>query len=207
VHDFATGAECDYMMNLTIPRMERSVVYGGGQAGQASNYRQSYSVNMWPDYDDESDVVTRMVRRKFAFAREVAEYAELIEGAGQEPLNSVYYKEDGDQYRPHCDGECYGGPYSQGKRIATSLTYCDVADVGGYTLFSRTGLKVVPQRRQMLFFGYKLNPRAEGERPKMDNGHTEHTGCPLREGRKWIATMWYREGMTEDKGWEAYRGS
>lgn len=92
VHDFATGAECDYMMNLTIPRMERSVVYGGGQAGQASNYRQSYSVNMWPDYDDESDVVTRMVRRKFAFAREVAEYAELIEGAGQEPLNSVYYK-------------------------------------------------------------------------------------------------------------------
>ena len=142
-----------------------------------------------------------------------------------------------------------------------------MADVGGYTLFSRTGLKVVPQRRQMLFFGYKLNPRAEGERPKMDNGHTEHTGCPLREGRKWIvrddgharsptqlpqlpqlpqrhhapkersqsatpaqtprpismhanhglcvlgavvcrqATMWYREGMTEDKGWEAYRGS
>ena len=87
----------------------------------------------------------------------------------------------------------------------------------------------------MLFFGYKINPQAEGGRVRMDAGHTEHTGCPLREGRKWIATMcaaasrdsacptgrarvalaharvcvaarrWYREGMTAEKGWEAYR--
>ena len=39
----------------------------------------------------------------------------------------------------------------------------------------------------------------------MDNGKTEHSGCPLREGTKWIATMWYREGMTAEKGWESYR--
>ena len=38
---------------------------------------------MYPDWDDESNVITRMVRRKFAFAREVAEYEELIEGEGQ----------------------------------------------------------------------------------------------------------------------------
>ena len=44
---------------------------------------QSFSVNMYPDWDDESNVITRMVRRKFAFAREVAEYEELIEGEGQ----------------------------------------------------------------------------------------------------------------------------
>ena len=35
----------------------------------------------------------------------------------------------------------------------------------------------------MLFFGYKLNGE-DGEAPRMDNGLTEHTGCPLREGRK-----------------------
>ena len=35
--------------------------------------------------------------------------------------------------------------------------------------------------------GYKLN----GHR-NMDRGHTEHSGCPLRKGRKWIATMWFR---------------
>ena len=65
-------------------------------------------------------------------------------------------------------------------------------------------MQVVPKPRQMLFFGYKLNGE-EGEEPRMDHGLTEHTGCPLREGRKWIATMWYREGMTAEKGWEAYR--
>jgi len=146
-----------------------------------------------------------MVRRKFAFARDVAEYDELIEGEGQEPLNSVYYKNWEDQYRPHCDGQCHGGRYRKGERIATSLTYCAIADKGGYTMFSRTGLKVVPKRRQMLFFGYKLPPASEGGVPTMDRGHTEHTGCPLREGQKWIATMWYREGMTAEKGWESYR--
>ena len=101
------------------------------------------------------------------------------------------------QYRAHCDGECHGGPYSKGRRIATSLSYCEVADTGGYTIFTRSGLKVVPKARQMLFFGYKLkNSR------RMDNGLTEHTGCPIREGRKWIATQWYREGMTAERGWE-----
>ena len=156
VHDFATEKECEHMMNQTIPHMAPSVVYGGGQAGQSSSYRSSYSVNMYPDWDDESNVITRMVRRKFAFAREVAEYEALVEGEGQEPLNSVYYKNFDDQYRPHCDGQCHGGRYRKGERIATSLTYCAIADKGGYTMFSRTGLKVVPRRRQMLFFGYKL---------------------------------------------------
>ena len=193
------------MTNLTIPKMERSVVFGGGKSGQQSRHRQSYSVNMNPDYEDETNVVTRVVRRKFAFAREVAEYEELVEGEGQEPLNSVYYKDWDDQYRPHCDGECYGGRYRRGTRIATSLTYCEVAARGGYTLFSRSNLKVVPRLRDMLFFGYKINPAEPGGEPRMDDGQTEHTGCPLREGTKWIATMWYREGMTAEKGWEQYR--
>ena len=29
---------------------------------------------------------------------------DVVEGVGQEPINAVYYKDDGDQYRPHCDG-------------------------------------------------------------------------------------------------------
>ena len=196
VHDFLSEWECAFMMNTTIPHMSRSVVFSGSK-GATSSYRQSYTVNMLPDYSDEDFVVTRISRRKFAFAREVAGYDELVEGPGQEPINAVYYKDYGDQYRAHCDGECHGGPYSKGRRIATSLSYCEVADTGGYTIFTRSGLKVVPKARQMLFFGYKLkNSR------RMDNGLTEHTGCPIREGRKWIATQWYREGMTAERGWE-----
>ena len=55
----------------------------------------------------------------------------------------------------------------------------------------------------MLFFGYMPNGAATpGE--AMDNGMTEHTGCPLHEGHKWIATMWYREGVDAEKNWEYY---
>jgi len=129
----------------------------------------------------------------------VAGYEDLYEGEGQEPINAVYYKEWDDQYRPHCDGECNGGPWRLGRRIATSLTYCAVADKGGYTTFDRSGIKVVPRARQMLFFGYKL--RDSG---RMDNGLTEHSGCPLREGRKWIATQWHREGVTAEQGWQSF---
>ena len=41
-------------------------------------------------------------------------------------MNAVYYKDSGDQYRPHCDGECGGGRYYLGARLATGLSYCQV---------------------------------------------------------------------------------
>ena len=87
----------------------------------------------------------------------------------------------------------------RGRRIASSLTYCRVADRGGFTTFTQAGLKVVPKRGQMLLFGYKLNGS-----PYMDDGLTEHSGCPLREGSKWVATQWYREGVSEERGWETF---
>lgn len=172
----------------------RSVAGGG-----LSSSRKSWSHNMYPDFDDETSAVTRLARRKFAFAREVAGYDTLNEGLGQEPINAVYYKEYGDQYRCHCDGECNGGPWREGRRIATSLTYCEAAKRGGDTLFTRSGLKVLPKPGQMLFFGYKM--LSKHGKPLMDTGHTEHTGCPLREGHKWIATMWFREGMSAERDW------
>ena len=95
------------------------------------------------------------------------------------------------------DGECHGNAHRIGGRLATSLSYCIVPEAGGHTLFTRSALKVVPRPRQMLFFGYK---RGEG----MDNGHTEHSGCALRRGRKWIATMWYRDGVSAERDWSTF---
>ena len=111
------------------------------------------------------------------------------------------------QYRAHCDGECNGGPWREGKRIATGLVYCETADRGGDTLFTRVGLKVVPKPGQLLFFGYKLRDEGSptGWAAAMDNGVTEHSGCPLHEGRKWIATMWFREGVSAERPWDSLR--
>jgi hypothetical protein len=32
----------------------------------------------------------------------------------------------------------------------------------------------------------------------MDSGYTQHSGCPVIEGEKWIATAWLREGVTKE---------
>ena len=84
---------------------------------------------------------------------------------------------------------------------------CLPADRGGDTLFTRVGLKVVPKPGQLLFFGYKLRDEGSptGWAAAMDNGVTEHSGCPLREGRKWIATMWFREGVSAERPWDSLR--
>jgi hypothetical protein len=108
----------------------------------------------------------------------------------------VLYKEPGDEYRPHCDGQCHGGPYVHGKRVATSILYCDVpAEGGGQTSFTRSGLMVAPNVGDLLLFTYKHANNT------MDHGFTEHSGCPILGGRKWIATQWYREGVNLDHPW------
>ncbi len=30
----------------------------------------------------------------------------------------------------------------------------------------------------------------------MDEGYTEHSGCPVLKGEKWITTFWMREGVS-----------
>mmetsp|Transcript_23266 Transcript_23266/g.65237 ORF Transcript_23266/g.65237 Transcript_23266/m.65237 type:complete len:296 (-) Transcript_23266:446-1333(-) len=203
VDGFVSEKLCQAMVNSTVPKMGRSVVSGGG----FSSARRSYSVNMYPEFDDPSMPVTQVARALFSFAREVAGYDTLKEGPGQEPVNAVFYQHYGDQYRNHCDGECNGGPWLEGKRIATGLVYCEAPEQGGYTIFTRSGIKSIPQVGRLLFFGYKLkDPNSEsGWKATMDDGHTEHSGCPLRKGRKWIATMWFREGVSAEKDWMAMR--
>ena len=173
---------------------------------------------MFPDYDDEANVITRMVRRKFAFAREVAEYEELVEGPGQEPLNSVFYKDFDDQCRPDphtvhyptpctsprcaADSPCAVCGTGTGRTATASATVGRTRAASGsrrrsrtapsptragtdqyfsrlltpshtfyrvlhrYTYFSRSGLKVVPKKRQvrahlrqMIFFDGKATPK------------------------------------------------
>jgi hypothetical protein len=40
------------------------------------------------------------------------------------------------------------------------------------------------------FFSYK------GPDGHMDEGYTEHSGCPVIKGEKWITTVWMREGVS-----------
>jgi hypothetical protein len=40
-------------------------------------------------------------------------------------------------YSTNCDGDCIDRPYVNGKRTASTLVYCTVADKGGATSFTK----------------------------------------------------------------------
>lgn len=93
---------------------------------------------------------------------------------------------------PHCDGSCDGEPHMSTGRVATAVLYCQVPELGGATAFTKADVFIRPKKGMSTFFTYMS---ADGI---MDTGYTEHSGCPVKSGQKWIATAWMREGVTKE---------
>jgi hypothetical protein len=74
--------------------------------------------------------------------------------------------------------------------VATAVLYCEVPELGGATTFTKADVFVRPKKGMATFFTY-MTPDGI-----MDSGYTQHSGCPVRKGQKWIATTWLREGVT-----------
>ena len=74
--------------------------------------------------------------------------------------------------------------------------YCQVPELGGGTTFTKANIFVRPMKNSATFFVYK------GPDGNMDRGFTEHSGCPVVKGEKWITTAWLREGVTRERSWE-----
>ena len=62
-------------------------------------------------------------------------------------------------------------------------------------MFTKADMYVKPEPGTAVFFSY-LSP--EGT---MDTGLTEHSGCPVLEGEKWITTAWMRKGVSLQRPW------
>ncbi|KAL8571786.1 hypothetical protein ACOMHN_058150 [Nucella lapillus] len=71
-----------------------------------------------------------------------------------------------------------------GARIATFLMYLTDVEKGGNTAFLRAGISVAP-RKGMALFWYNFPPDMENA-----DTLTEHAGCPVLVGQKWIANKW-----------------
>ena len=156
------------------------------------------SANLYPDYNSLNPL-NNFAFRSYALARDLTSTPGLFP-AGQEPVNLVQYS-PGKEYRPHCDGQCNGRPFSIGNRIATAIAYCRAPGAGGATTFTRSGLKIQPVENSVLFFAY----RYRDDQMSMDNGQTEHSGCPVTEGEKFIAVQWFRDGVTQNRPWDQFR--
>ena len=94
---------------------------------------------------------------------------------------------------------CEGQPHKNGTRMATLVMYCDVADRGGHTNFRNAGVHIKPSFGAGIFFSY-IDP----DTLTMDNGFTEHSGCPVFEGSKKIVTQWVRLGVDARNPWDSF---
>ena len=92
---------------------------------------------------------------------------------------------------PHCDSVCNGEPLAETPGIrAVSMISCRVAEVGGETSLSYGSVVYQPRTLgDLVLFGLKQSDEI------MDAaGRTEHAGCPVWQGEKWVATIRLSEG-------------
>ena len=100
--------------------------------------------------------------------------------------------EHGQQYKPHFDwfDKSKTGAASHlsrgGQRLATTVVYLSVAESGGGTFFPEAGIEVSPRIGGGIFFN---NVDLLG-RP---DGMSLHSGTPVIDGVKIVATYWQRE--------------
>lgn len=188
INDFITAEECQILYEHGKPRLKRATVAGANGKSLVSNSRKAQQASyVLPD--DNADPLLDLKYRILQVTNKVTGYT--LQGDGQEDFTIIQYNKD-DEYVPHCDGNCDGSDYKSGGRVATALMYCQVAEKGGGTTFTKADVFIKPQVGTATFFSYK------GPDGKMEDGFTEHSGCPVLEGEKWITTSWMREGVSKE---------
>ena len=171
--------ECDELVALARPRMERSLTVDTATGGTEINASRT-SRGMF------------FTRGEHALCQRIeARIARLVQWPIEhgEGLQVLHYA-PGAEYKPHHD---YFDPAQPGtpkvlerggQRVATIVMYLNTPAGGGATSFPDVGLEVAPVKGNAVFFSY--------DRPHPVT-RTLHGGAPVVAGEKWVATKWLRE--------------
>jgi prolyl 4-hydroxylase len=176
-----TAAECDELMALARPRLERSETVDTSTGGSEVNAART-SDGMFFERGEHL-LITRLERRIAGLLNWPVEYGEGLQILRYRP---------GARYEPHYDyfdPEKAGTPRileRGGQRVGTLVMYLNTPARGGSTTFPDAGLEVAPVRGSAVFFSY--------DRPHPST-RTLHGGAPVLAGEKWVATKWLREGV------------
>uniref|UniRef100_A0A914VDI5 Fe2OG dioxygenase domain-containing protein n=1 Tax=Plectus sambesii TaxID=2011161 RepID=A0A914VDI5_9BILA len=96
---------------------------------------------------------------------------------------SITHYETGGFYTTHYDSEDDTPAFR--RRLGTFLLYLNGNYRGGNTVFPHLQLAITPQQGDgLVFYSHKTNSRLDEL--------TLHTGCPIKEGDKWIGSLWIR---------------
>ncbi|XP_047310600.1 probable prolyl 4-hydroxylase 10 [Impatiens glandulifera] len=193
-HNFLTKEECEYLIELAKPNMQKSSVVDS-ETGKSKDSRvRTSSGTFLPRGRDKT---IRKIEQKIAdFTFIPVEHGEGLQ---------ILHYEVGQKYEPHYD--YFQDDYNTkngGQRIATILMYLSDVEEGGETVFpaakgnysavpwwnelsecGKGGLSVKPKMGDALLF-WSMRPDATLDPSSL------HGGCAVIKGNKWSSTKWMR---------------
>ncbi|XP_027179067.1 probable prolyl 4-hydroxylase 10 [Coffea eugenioides] len=193
-HNFLSIEECEYLINLAKPHMQKSTVVDGA-TGKSKDSRVRTSSGTF--LARGRDKTVREIEKRIAdFAFIPVEHGEGLQ---------ILHYEVGQKYEPHYDYFLDEfNTRNGGQRIATVLMYLSDIEEGGETVFpaakgnisavpwwnelsecGKGGLSVKPKRGDALLF-WSMKPDATLDPSSL------HGGCPVIRGNKWSSTKWMR---------------
>ncbi|XP_072955504.1 probable prolyl 4-hydroxylase 3 [Typha angustifolia] len=191
-HNFLSKEECEYLIELAKPHMEKSTVVDAA-TGKSKDSRVRTSSGMF--LRRGQDKIVRTIEKRIAdFTFIPVEHGEGLQ---------ILHYEVGQKYEPHYD--YFLDEYNTkngGQRIATVLMYLSDVEEGGETVFpsakgnssslsyynelsecAKKGLSVKAKRGDALLF-WSMRPDATLDPSSL------HGGCPVIKGNKWSSTKW-----------------
>ncbi|KAB5547930.1 hypothetical protein DKX38_011336 [Salix brachista] len=189
-----TQVECDYLINLAKPHMQKSMVVDSSSGKSKDSRVRTSSGTFLPRGRDK---IIRDIEKR------IADFSFIPMEHG-EGLQILHY-EVGQKYEPHFD--YFMDDYNTengGQRVATVLMYLSDVEEGGETVFpsakgnisavpwwnklsecGKEGLSVKPKMGDALLF-WSMKPDASLDPSSL------HGGCPVIQGNKWSSTKWMR---------------
>ena len=177
VPGLASAAECEWLIALAAPRLERAVVYNnpaGVDPGRTNQFALFNFAN--------ADLIVEIIRHRIA--NQIGTPLTCLE------ISQVLQYAVGEEFVLHCD---FLDPQAlrdeiarNGQRVATVLIYLNEDFAGGQTSFPRLGLNHRGRTGDALVF----SSVDSAGRP---DPRTQHAGCPPTQGQKWVFSQWVRD--------------
>ncbi|EFJ50018.1 hypothetical protein VOLCADRAFT_89416 [Volvox carteri f. nagariensis] len=185
-HQFLTPAECDHLIELATPKLERSMVVGT-DSDLIDDIRTSFSASiMYGETSIVSSIEERIARwtvlryvngQKYDAHWDWFDDNEVAKAGGSNRMATVLmYLSDVD---PAAGGETalpLAEPLDPHKQSVDGQGYSQCA--------ARMGISIRPRKGDVLLF-WDMDPAG-----LIPDRHALHASCPTFSGTKWTATKW-----------------
>ncbi len=178
---FLSAAECYYLIDLVAEFMMPSYTIDPETGKRVLNPVRTS--DGWSVHPNQEDFLVKWMKSRIAQSCG-------LEESSFEPLSILRYR-SGQQYYPHYD---FINPVSEadrieiasrGQRVQTVIVYLNEPEDGGATSFPKLDILLEARQGRLIRFS-NVMPDGSVDR------NSQHAGCPVNAGEKWIVALWSR---------------